>query len=1183
MTDAISRVVAESAAIIIDKDIAKFETGDVVQGEILDKQQDQTTVRIGRQNYTVSNQVHIEEQVGETARFTVEETTDQQVILKYISRAASDDGAVSDAIRQPISPEQIANQVTLASEEINTKERFIQEQIASVDVDLETQMIEASKALKQSIDEIVRTATDDDVKAIIQDNYNIDKITVQMFKALVAQNKIALKMGDSEAFEVAVKEKIASFNETFKAKFEDMDRLKQIVTELKSAQVPVTEKHIEKVDQIIKQYDQLKSLDASEQMNVLRNRKTFTLEEATKAVLLPKQTVTVTADVEQLDSQIKRLLTVHEVPVTKETVQIAKMMITSDIPLDEMSAAKLKVMTDSEAQVTGSPELKSERVHQILIQEAVENLKQNRPIGQIKLPLELSLPATMGHENAKAAVDQLQTIRDDQIMDVIVNKRVVSISQMTASKPDQDIIQQQIRMANISQAVSRVVQHTEVFELDHSVEMTLEQLNGHAKSIVEGSTELQFIKAKICVEELRLKMTYEAANRLSDKQIDVAIEPIEKVVEALRVIEAEQYKQALKVHQVEASKENLQKMEATMTAVSRLSYTASYFKIQVMNGQEQFTLEAATRELHVSTTVQAALQQYGENETEVRPDLGDRLSKTFGQIDGMLEELGLDVNDENTRLVKALARNEQAITIENIEALKLIDRKISLLTDAIKPTIIASMIKDQLTPVTMEVDQLLEYARGYEEAFLNTDTEKLSEAILTLKNSDALSDAEKESLIGIYRMLRTISKSKGAAASFLVKKQLPLNMKNLFEAAKYLKKTGGKLTQIQADIDDDFGLLKRLDVSSKSISSQIESALTKSGMSKTDTNIEMAEAMISDQLETSRVNMTLVASHHTVLESFFKAFSHEKMTVLQKEGLLEQYERPLLELTEHLKSVDASDQGQARDILGDLSELVKMDIQTLKVFEQYGFKATASQLMTHQLMRSDSFSMSDTLNQLLEHVSETEQSTRGGQESSEILGQLRAHLTQLGEQGLSNKYSEILKDIEKDLQQLRESLTEQGGYQQDSSGQSFKAADQLMDYQQQLFQNEDYYQIPMWMDGRYVQLNVYYQNHGGKDDATSQDDMDIYLFFETRNMGKVQSHMHIRKGRMQFAIYGEHDEDKALLMSYQEALRDIVSAGSYYVEDIRYDYFEAQSPVNEGIEKPDDGIRYKDSKFIAKA
>ena len=75
--------------------------------------------------------------------------------------------------------------------------------------------------------------------------------------------------------------------------------------------------------------------------------------------------------------------------------------------------------------------------------------------------------------------------------------------------------------------------------------------------------DIEAIKAKRQLEEIRLKMTREVAYKLEKKGIQVRTERLEKVVEALRELEDQYYKDLLKAEHMDTSEQNIHILKET--------------------------------------------------------------------------------------------------------------------------------------------------------------------------------------------------------------------------------------------------------------------------------------------------------------------------------------------------------------------------------------------------------------------------------------------------------------------------------------------------------------------------------------------------------------------------------------------------------------------------------------------
>ena len=104
--------------------------------------------------------------------------------------------------------------------------------------------------------------------------------------------------------------------------------------------------------------------------------------------------------------------------------------------------------------------------------------------------------------------------------------------------------------------------------------------------------------------------------------------------------------------------------------------------------------------------MQRAGESYEALMTQVRPDLGDRISKAFANVDSLISEMGLDLNDENRRHVRILAYNRMEISIENIDKVAEADKVVTDVIGKMKPAAVLDMIRNGINPLEKTFDEL---------------------------------------------------------------------------------------------------------------------------------------------------------------------------------------------------------------------------------------------------------------------------------------------------------------------------------------------------------------------------------------------------------------------------------------------------------------------------------------------
>lgn len=212
--------------------------------------------------------------------------------------------------------------------------------------------------------------------------------------------------------------------------------------------------------------------------------------------------------------------------------------------------------------------------------------------------------------------------------------------------------------------------------------------------------------------------------------------------------------------------------------------------------------------------------------TEARPDLGDSIRKAFRNVDELLSENGFEKTDENERAVRILGYNQMEVTPENILRVRDADTFTRQTLDKLKPQAVLSMIRDGENPLQMTMQELSDdLDQRNDSADGSTPEEKYAEFLYRAEKSDSITPAERESYIGIYRLVHQVNATDGAVIGQLLQQGTDLTMQNLITAVRTRKAEGQDIR-----IDQDFGLTDTLRAHGKSITAQIETAYQTSAL-----------------------------------------------------------------------------------------------------------------------------------------------------------------------------------------------------------------------------------------------------------------------------------------------------------------------------------------------------------------
>ncbi len=331
--------------------------------------------------------------------------------------------------------------------------------------------------------------------------------------------------------------------------------------------------------------------------------------------------------------------------------------------------------------------------------------------------------------------------------------------------------------------------------------------------------EAELIKAKRMLEETRLVMTIEANRSLIKSGMEIDTRELADLVSDLKTKENDMYRSMMDP-KGEVTDEQVELFKTVLDAIEELKYApAATIAVVDINDIDFASLHREAKTL--SARYDAAGERYEALSTEVRKDLGDSINKAFQNVDDILEFLDMKRSEENQRAVRILGRNSMELSKENIENIKAADSLVMRTFDALKPAIVREMIKQNINPMSMNMEELKNTAESIRESLpVFDETEKFSKYLWRLEHSGDIAPDERDSYIGIYRLITQVSKNDFAAIGAVVDTGRELNMENLLTAVRTANK--GSMDYM---VDDDFEGVKATS-KGRSISDQVQTAFS---------------------------------------------------------------------------------------------------------------------------------------------------------------------------------------------------------------------------------------------------------------------------------------------------------------------------------------------------------------------
>ncbi|MBQ7954711.1 MAG: hypothetical protein IJ282_03085 [Lachnospiraceae bacterium] len=321
------------------------------------------------------------------------------------------------------------------------------------------------------------------------------------------------------------------------------------------------------------------------------------------------------------------------------------------------------------------------------------------------------------------------------------------------------------------------------------------------------------------LQEIRLMMTVDANVKLLKSGFSIDTGKLEELVDALKDLEQKQAENLFGASANPISDYQLYK-ESVAKAAALPAMPADVIG-KVAGRIAKVGIDALYEEgLAIQKSYQEAQKSYEALMTAPRRDMGDNIQTAFRNVDNILADMGLSLTEENRRAVRILGYNSTEITPENLADVKAADRSVQRVVDKLTPAKVLQMIRDGMNPLETSLADVEAYLDGQES--YDEEAQKYSKYLYSLEKSGKITDSEKESYIGIYRMLRQIEKSDGAVIGSLLESGAQITFANLLSAVRSSKVKG-----IDVSVDDNFGGLEALNTRGISITEQIAAGYTK--------------------------------------------------------------------------------------------------------------------------------------------------------------------------------------------------------------------------------------------------------------------------------------------------------------------------------------------------------------------
>lgn len=508
---------------------------------------------------------------------------------------------------------------------------------------------------------------------------------------------------------------------------------------------------------------------------------------------------------------------------------------------------------------------------------------------------------------------------------------LASINDITENADDDYILQK------MTEAMAKG-EKPEAANLDNSQEKAVEQAKDTYSALydsLEGSIDIEAITARRQLEEIRLKLTSEAGLKLLSKGIALDTTDLQNVVEGLKQIEREYYHGMFKEASVDPTSEQVTMLQNTLETVDSLKQSPSYVIGATLKQRDIMTL-GTLHEAASSMKVQMAKagELYEALMTKPRADLGDSIKKAFQNIPDILNDLHMEDTQDNERAVRILSYNQMDINKESINAVKAYDTKVNSLLDGLKPAVTVELIKRDINPLDVHMDNLNQELRSIDNDMGVTAEEKYSKFLWKLEHTEGISEEERSSYIGIYRLLNNVEKSDGAVIGTVLNNGMDLTLSNLLTAMRSRKAAG-----MDYEINDSFGLLSEVKFNNARISDQIEAGFDEDGQEYSSGQNASGSQSSKEQIE----------YFQNVVSKIMDEVSPEKLEQIASEGLDGIMDMTLEKLEDNLEQAvenNRADKEYARYNTEKLREVAQTSDEATQFLDHFEVEPTIKNIVS---------------------------------------------------------------------------------------------------------------------------------------------------------------------------------------------------------------------------------------------
>ncbi|HCC07500.1 MAG TPA: hypothetical protein DEP72_05010 [Clostridiales bacterium] len=1094
--------------------------------------------------------------VGDKVFFEVKTVNKNKVELKPIK-------IKTDVIdnRNTMRVDMLKSMLSKINIDITKESMQIADEIDKNDMEITQKTFAQTQTLKNDISKIVNNITKNKIEILRKNEISLDKVTMEI---LVENLKEAYSGKDIEVKNLEVKVEKSFYNKIKVAEESTTDMKNNIKTILENNDLPETKENVKYIRNILNQLSEVKEIKQADILEIIKRDDNITLEGLYKAKYTSGS---------QTASGLKRKEKIDE--ILNIDAEIAKILNAQNIEANSDNKALAKAFYNNGIDIIA------------------DNIKEYKII-----------------ENSVRNIDEVKVI-DEAIRNIKTGSKNIyldeNIEKLNNEKMQQKLmtIKESIENVDISD-IKRVIEKRQTINIKNIVNEGKISENTITSILNNPQIDIKALKVKLQMEEIRLKLTVEAAMKLKDKGINIETDPIKKVVDELKRMEEQvdiiigEQKITVDIGKADTMKTLYEKIDILKTRDMDTYANAIKNKIflnienlsnEILNNSNKMEKMVENSNNYVDNyekngkeaengksihnmekIINSMLNAYEEAETRPNIRYGDSVKKIENQIENLLKSQNIDASEINVKCSKILIKNNMEVNNENIEAIKVCENKVQAVTRGLHPVISLDMISQNKNPIEMHLDEVIQYIGDFNGKYGLDTQETLYDSIATMEEKKTINLEQKDALISIYKAMNKINKAGDVAVGLAIKKDISLTINNLLEATKYIQTTKVNDENINMTIDDNFGILSEIKNNEKSIMGKIQRILDDADFGFTKDNKNLIQAMENVELDTNNENIYKAYNAKSILNELKKLATPEKLQHIISNNL-NINNTPIGEIVEKLKEATVEktrDFGYSDEkinkFLKDIEGLEGTSENVLYALKKYDIKSTINNINLLKKFEKD-------FNFLSKEYKEIDNVIKN--ENLETKTMFRDNLNNLKDKLLGKRKNDNSID---NLESIKQEYSSKEGKSNDTLINKIEKTQEILKAAQNIHKQDEFYQIPIYLGDRLTNLNIYmYNDKNQNQDSGSKNEKNVLVSMDTETLGDVSIDIKIKARAVEIKINAENKQDREFVRQNLGELQRIIQELGYKTDKISWQNQKLTNPIFNEINN--EIRKYKNSKY----